>query len=65
MGDVRRGRRFTRAEYDHLIPPTLVEMTARTYHTPAEILPGLGHGLMLEREWQRPALRLLAWLESL
>lgn len=53
------------AEYDHLIPPTLVEMTARTYHSRAEILPGLGHGLMLEREWQRPALRLLAWLDSL
>ncbi len=53
------------AEYDHLIPPTLVEMTARTYHARAEILPGLGHGLMLERDWQRPALRLLAWLETL
>lgn len=53
------------AEYDHLIPPSLVEMTGRSYGERAEILPGLGHGLMLEREWQRPALRLLSWLETL
>lgn len=50
------------AEHDHLIAPSLVEMTARAYGTAAEILPGLGHGLMLERDWRKPARRLLDWL---
>ena len=49
------------AEFDHLIPPSLVEMTARTYSVAAEIFPGLGHGLMLERDWQIVAGRIAAW----
>lgn len=52
------------AEVDHLIPASLVEMTARTYNVPAEIFPGMGHGLMLERDWKKPARRILEWLES-
>ena len=50
------------AERDHLIPPALVHMTAMTYGRSAEILPGLGHGLMLERDWRRVAERLRDWL---
>ena len=50
------------AELDHLIPPSLVEMTARSYSTEAEIFPGMGHGLMLERDWQIVAGRILSWL---
>lgn len=50
------------AERDHLIPPALVHMTAMTYGQSAEIMPGLGHGLMLERDWQRVAERLRDWL---
>lgn len=52
------------AECDHLIPASLVEMTARTYNVPTEIFPAMGHGLMLEREWKKPAQRILAWLEQ-
>jgi len=47
---------------DQLVPPSSVEMTARTYNTEAEILPGMGHGLMLERDWRLGAERILAWL---
>lgn len=49
-------------EKDHLIPPTLVEMTSRTYGVEAEIFPNLGHGMMLERYWRPPAERIRDWL---
>ncbi len=52
------------AGVDHLVPPALVEMTARTYGVDAEIFPGMGHGIMLERDWQVPARRILNWLEE-
>jgi len=50
------------AQHDHLIPSSQVEMTARTYGVEAEIFPDMGHGLMLERDWRKVALRILAWL---
>ena len=53
------------AEHDHLIPPTVVDMTARTYGLEAEIFPDMGHGVMLERNWQGPAERILEWLASI
>lgn len=53
------------AEFDHLIPASLVEMTARTYREEAHIFPGMGHGLMLERDWKKPADHILAWLKEL
>jgi non-heme chloroperoxidase len=49
------------AEHDHLIPVSLVEMTARTYGVPAKLFPGLGHGMMLERDWKKPAQHMLDW----
>jgi pimeloyl-ACP methyl ester carboxylesterase len=52
------------AELDHLIPASLVEMTARTYGVAATIFPGMGHGLMLERDWVKPAQHLLDWLKG-
>ncbi len=52
------------AEYDHLIPASLVEMTARTYNEEAHIFPGMGHGLMLEHDWKTPARHILAWLKE-
>jgi non-heme chloroperoxidase len=52
------------AGQDRLIPPTLVEMKARSYGLPAEIFPDLGHGMMLERDWSIVAQRIAAWLES-
>jgi len=70
--DLPRARRVRRvpmlilgAEHDRLIPPAEVEATGRAYGTPAEILPGLGHALMLERDWERPARRILEWLDTL
>jgi non-heme chloroperoxidase len=53
------------AEFDHLIPSSLVEMTARTYDVEAHIFPGMGHGLMLERDWKKPARQILDWLQEL
>ena len=50
------------AQRDHLILPSLVEMTARSYGTEAEIFPGMGHGLMLERDWKLPAQSILDYL---
>ena len=51
-------------ELDQLIPASLVEMTARTYSVGAEIFPGMGHGLMLERDWQIVAGRIHSWLDE-
>ena len=50
------------AEHDHLMPPSTAEMTARAYGVEAEIFPGMGHGMMLERDWRKVAQRILEWL---
>lgn len=50
------------AEHDHLIPPAQVAMTAATYGLPYEVMPDMGHGVMLERDWRRVADRVAAWL---
>lgn len=52
------------AERDHLIPASLVHMTAMTYGLEAEIFPGLGHGMMLEQDWQTVAERIHGWLQD-
>lgn len=52
------------AEHDHLIPASQVDMTARHYGVEAEIFHGMGHGLMLECDWERVAGRIVDWLES-
>jgi pimeloyl-ACP methyl ester carboxylesterase len=53
------------AEFDHLISSSLVEMTARSYSVDAHIFPGMGHGIMLERDWRKPAQQILDWLKEL
>ena len=50
------------AEHDALIPPDQVHMTAMTYGRQAEILRGMGHGVMLERDWEIAAMRIADWL---
>lgn len=50
------------AEHDHLIPAAQVAMTARTYGVDAEIFPGFGHGMMLERDWRMVADHMRLWL---
>jgi pimeloyl-ACP methyl ester carboxylesterase len=52
------------AEHDHLMPASTAEMAARRYGVEAEIFPGMGHGLMLERDWRKVAQRILEWLEE-
>jgi len=52
------------AEHDLIIPASLVELTARSYGVAAEIFPGMGHGLMLESDWRKPAQRIIDWLEE-
>lgn len=52
------------AEHDHLIPASSAQMTARTYSVEAEVLPGFGHGMMLEKDWELVAGRMLEWMEE-
>jgi non-heme chloroperoxidase len=47
-----------------LIPPDQVRMTARTYGVSATILPGLGHGMMMESDWRIAAEPIIEWLKS-
>ena len=50
------------AELDPIIPPSLTEMTARALGVEAELIPGMGHGMMLEADWRSVAQRVLDWL---
>lgn len=50
------------AEYDVLIPPDQVRMTAYSYGVEARILPGLGHGMMMEADWRLAADPIIEWL---
>jgi non-heme chloroperoxidase len=52
------------AEHDVLIPPDQVRMTARSYGVSANILPDLGHGMMMETDWRIAADPILYWLKS-
>lgn len=51
-------------ERDAFITQTAVELTARRYGTTAEIFPGMPHAMMLDREWERVARRILEWLKG-
>lgn len=53
------------AAHDHLIPPTAVAMTARTFGIEEEIFPGMGHGMMLEKDWALVAARIQAWITEI
>ncbi|HEX5125519.1 MAG TPA: alpha/beta fold hydrolase [Rhodocyclaceae bacterium] len=50
------------AEHDRLIQASQVEKTAEIYDVVAEIFPAMGHGMMLEANWQDPAQRIRDWL---
>ncbi len=52
------------AGHDLIIPAALVDMTARSYGTGATLYAGMGHGLMLEADWHRPARDIVAWLSE-
>jgi non-heme chloroperoxidase len=52
------------AELDHIIPANQVRETAEVYGVEPVIFPGMGHGLMLERDWAHVAQVLNDWLEA-
>ncbi|MCK5623390.1 MAG: hypothetical protein KAJ11_13925, partial [Alphaproteobacteria bacterium] len=49
---------------DRLIPPAFIRSAARLLGTKAEMLPGLGHALMLEPGWDDAATRIDGWLTA-
>jgi len=53
------------AAEDMLISPDDVVATAERMDVNAEILPHMGHMMMLDTHWERTAQRLLQWLEGL
>ncbi|MCL2875337.1 MAG: alpha/beta hydrolase [Betaproteobacteria bacterium] len=50
------------AQYDRLISPGQVEMTAKAYGIRPEIFLNMGHAMMLERHWEKVAVRIDEWL---
>ncbi|MCB1959484.1 MAG: alpha/beta hydrolase [Rhodocyclaceae bacterium] len=50
------------AEYDQMIAPALVSLTARTFGVREEIFKDMGHAMMLEQDWQLVAERIHRWL---
>lgn len=52
------------AQHDHLIPPSQVHMTASTYGVESQIIPDMGHSVMLERDWEQVATHIATWLET-
>ena len=52
------------AQYDRLISPHQVQMTANTYGVEPKIFPNMGHGMMLERQWEKVALHIADWLTA-
>jgi pimeloyl-ACP methyl ester carboxylesterase len=52
------------AELDSIITVAEVERTARAYRTEAEIFPGMGHDMMLDKNWHKVADRVDAWVRQ-
>ena len=50
------------AELDHIIPANQVRDTAEVYGVEPVIFPGMGHGMMLERDWDHVAGVINDWL---
>jgi pimeloyl-ACP methyl ester carboxylesterase len=53
------------AECDGCITQEEVRATARAYNTEAEIIPNMGHNMMVEPGWDAVAQRIHTWLETL
>ncbi|WP_126443872.1 alpha/beta hydrolase [Sulfuricystis multivorans] len=58
----RDSLRIVGAAQDAIIPASLVALTAKSYGVEPVIYRGMGHGLMLEADWHRPAQELIDWL---
>lgn len=49
---------------DGIFTPAEIRLTARAYHTEAELFPSMGHDMMLDGGWQAVADRILSWLRG-
>ncbi len=49
---------------DAVFPPALLRFTAAPWRAPVEIIPGAGHMLMLDPQWEDAAERILRWLRE-
>ena len=49
---------------DRLIPLSDLRDTARRYSAPLLEFPGIGHDLMLDEGWQRPAAAMVEWFDD-
>jgi pimeloyl-ACP methyl ester carboxylesterase len=49
---------------DHMLMPSEIRATGQAYNTQAEIIAGVAHNSMLERNWQAVAERILVWLNK-
>src|SRR6185503_5943690 len=56
---------FLGAERDAMVSPAAVRRTARAYRAHAEIFPGMGHDMMLDRGWEAVADRIATWVGEL
>ena len=52
------------AQYDRLISPHQIQMTANAYGVSPEIFLNMGHAMMLERSWEQVAVRVDEWLTA-
>jgi pimeloyl-ACP methyl ester carboxylesterase len=52
------------ADQDRFIPRHIVERIARRYRAPLEVVPGHGHMVIVEPEWQRLAARVEEWIRE-
>lgn len=52
------------AQLDALFSPSEINATAGAYGTEATIFDAMGHDMMLEPEWERPAMAILKWLDN-
>jgi pimeloyl-ACP methyl ester carboxylesterase len=52
------------AEYDALVPPRQIRRTAAVYGAEEQIIPGVGHDVMLEPGWQVVAEGIAGWLSA-
>ncbi len=51
-------------EEDGVISPAEVKSTAESYNAELEMYSGMAHDMMLEKDWQKVADRLLSWMGS-
>ena len=51
------------AGLDYFVRPSAIRRIAEGYGAEAKVLPGLGHGMMLDAGWREAAEAILEWLE--